>query len=121
MAFASSTCTKGRCRAIVVATGMSTEIGKIAQSLFEKSGRRARPVRRTNSGETRPHYYVEAAVLTVWDHVGSFIGVTRGTPLQRKLSWLAIWLFLLALLFALIVEAANGFSSENSVVLYAVG
>jgi len=120
MAYSSSTVSKGRAKAVVVATGMKTEIGKIAQSLRgDKS--RVRKVRRNEKGNAGAHRYLQAGALTVKDHVGKFLGVSLGTPLQRKLSWLAIFLFLIAVVFAIICLAANGFSSRQEVILYAVG
>lgn len=55
------------------------------------------------------------------DSIGDFLGLTTGTPLQRTLAKLAVLLFLVALLFAFIVFAANGFRTEREIVLYAVG
>ncbi|CUS06836.1 unnamed protein product [Tuber aestivum] len=119
MAYSSSTVSKGRAKAVVVTTAMQTEIGKIAQSLRgDKS--RVRKVRRDEEGNAGLHRYLQACALTVMDHVGKFLGVSVGTPLQRKLSWLAIFLFLIAVLFAIICLAANGFSDRQEVILYAV-
>ncbi|PWW74004.1 hypothetical protein C7212DRAFT_214073 [Tuber magnatum] len=119
MAYSSSTVSKGRAKAVVVTTGMQTEIGKIAQSLRgDKS--RVRKVRRDEEGNAGVHRYLQAGALTATDQVGNFLGVSVGTPLQRKLSWLAIFLFLIAVLFAIICLAANGFSNRQEVVLYAV-
>jgi P-type Na+/K+ transporter len=119
MAFSSSTVTKGRARGIVVTTGMSTEIGAIAKSLNANDSK-IRKVRRDSRGNAGPHRYVEAGALTMWDTVGRFLGVNVGTPLQRKLSKLAILLFLIAVIFAIIVLAANHFSNSSEVIIYAV-
>jgi Na+-exporting ATPase len=99
---------------------MHTEIGKIAESL-RGGDSKVRKVRRTDEGHAKFHYYLEAGALTVVDQVGKFLGVSVGTPLQRKLSWLAILLFLIAVVFAIICMAANGFKGEKAVILYAVG
>ncbi|KAI5776350.1 putative sodium P-type ATPase [Geopyxis carbonaria] len=120
IAYSSSTVTKGRAKGIVVQTGMQTEIGKIAQSL-RGGDSKVRKVRRNDDGHAKFHYYLEAGALTVLDQIGKFCGVNVGTPLQRKLSWLAIFLFLVAVVFALICMAANGFKNEQAVILYAVG
>jgi potassium/sodium efflux P-type ATPase len=118
MAFASSTVSKGRARGIVTATGMSTEIGAIAKSLVADS--KIRKVKKNDDGRAPPHRYVEAGALTVTDTIGRFLGVNIGTPLQRKLSKLAILLFAIAVVFAIIVLAANHFSNSKEVIIYAV-
>jgi Na+-exporting ATPase len=120
LAYSSSTVTRGRARGVVIATGMSTEIGSIAAALRAGNSRR-RPVKRGPDGEIKKRWYVQAWTLTGTDAVGRFLGVNVGTPLQRKLSKLAILLFGIAVLFAIIVMAANKFSSNNEVILYAVG
>lgn len=120
MAYASSTVTKGRAKGVVVLTGMSTEIGTIAESL-RGGDSKVRKVRRNEDGHARFHYYLEAGALTLADQIGRFLGVNVGTPLQRKLSWLAIVLFLIAAVFAVICVAANEFKSDQEVILYAVG
>lgn len=120
MAYSSSTVSKGRAIAVVVSTGMCTEIGKIAQSLRgDKS--KVRKVRRDDEGNAPWHRYFEAAALTTKDGIGKFLGISVGTPLQRKLSWLAIFLFLIAVVFAVTCLAANKFSGRKEVILYAVG
>ncbi|KAL2827398.1 hypothetical protein BDW59DRAFT_57112 [Aspergillus cavernicola] len=118
--YSSSTVTRGRARGVVVNTGMATEIGSIAAALRATNTKR-RPVKRGPEGETKKRWYLQAWALTGSDAVGRFLGTNVGTPLQRKLSKLAILLFGIAVLFAIIVMAANKFSSNNEVILYAVG
>lgn len=120
MAYSSSSVTKGRAKGIVVQTGMQTEIGKIAESL-RGGDSKVRKVRRTDEGHAKFHYYIEAGALTFLDQFGKFLGVNVGTPLQRKLSWLALMLFGVAVVFAIICMAANDFRNEQAVILYAVG
>ncbi|KAL4744062.1 hypothetical protein BDV11DRAFT_2219 [Aspergillus similis] len=120
LAYSSSTVTRGRARGVVVNTGMATEIGSIAAALRATNSKR-RPVKRGPGGETKKRWYLQAWTLTGTDAVGRFLGVNVGTPLQRKLSKLAILLFGIAVLFAIIVMAANLFSDDNEVILYAVG
>ncbi|KAI9035863.1 cation-translocating P-type ATPase [Aspergillus affinis] len=120
IAYSSSTVTRGRARGVVIGTGMATEIGSIAAAL-RASNSKKRQVKRGPNGETKKRWYVQAWTLTGTDAVGRFLGVNVGTPLQRKLSKLAILLFGVAVLFAIIVMAANLFSSNNEVILYAVG
>ena len=52
--------------------------------------------------------------------MGRFLGVNIGTPLQRKLSKLACLLFGIAVVFAIVCMAANLFSSNKEVIMYAV-
>jgi len=119
MAFSSSTVTKGRARGIVTATGMLTEIGAIAKSLNTNPSK-IRKVKKGDDGNAGPHRYVEAGALTIFDTIGRFLGVNIGTPLQRKLSKLAVLLFIIAVIFAIVVLAANRFHTPNEVIIYAV-
>ena len=116
MAYSSSTVTKGRGSGIVVFTGMSTEIGKIAESMQGKTRKANRSMSR-EQGSLQP---VKGAMLRVWDGIGAFLGLTVGTPLQRKLSKLAYILFGCALLLAIIVFAVNKFNVTNEVAIYAI-
>ena len=120
MAYSSSSVTRGRAKGVVVYTGMNTEIGKIAQSL-RGGDSKVRKVRRNEDGHAKFQYYIEAGALTFIGQLGKFLGTNVGTPLQRKLSWLAILLFLVAVIFAIICMAANSFKNEQAVILYAVG
>ena len=119
VAYSSSTVTKGRAKGIVFATGQYTEIGAIASALHKKESK-ARPVKRKPDGRAGPHRYLEAYTLTLSDAVGRFLGVNIGTPLQRKLSKLAILLFTIAIVCAVIVLGANKFSASQEVIIYAV-
>lgn len=119
IAFASSSVTKGRGQGIVVGTGMSTEVGKIAAALRNK-GSRVRPVKRREDGTTHPLRHVESWSLTLTDALGRFLGVNVGTPLQRTLSRLAMLLFGIAVVCAIIVLAANRFSNRAEIIIYAV-
>ncbi|KAK4962531.1 P-type ATPase [Elasticomyces elasticus] len=119
VAYSSSTVTKGRARGVVFATGLDTEIGTIAAAL-RATGSKVRTVKRNDEGQAGPHRYAQAWGLTATDAVGHFLGVNVGTPLQRKLSRLAVLLFCVAVVCAIIVLAANDFSSEQEVIIYAV-
>ncbi|RAL02677.1 potassium/sodium eff [Aspergillus ibericus CBS 121593] len=120
IAYSSSTVTRGRARGVVIGTGMGTEIGAIAAALRAKDHRRRRPVRRGPGGETKKRWYVAAWTLTCTDAVGRFLGINVGTPLQRKLSKLALLLFGIAVVFAVVVMAANGMHDDKEVIIYAV-
>jgi Na+-exporting ATPase len=52
--------------------------------------------------------------------VGGFLGVNVGTPLQRKLFRFAILFFGTAIFCTIIVLAANRFSNNREVIVYAV-
>lgn len=119
MAYSSSTVTKGRGKGVIIATGMQTEIGKIAAALKGQSTK-VRPVKRKEDGSAGFHRYLQAWALTGNEGFLRFLGINTGTPLQRKLSKLAMLLFAIACVCAVIVEAANKFSSKNEVVIYAV-
>ena len=119
IAYSSSTVTSGRARGVVIATGMKTEIGAIAAALRSSDSKR-RPVKRGPEGETKKRWYVQAWSLTTTDAIGRFLGINVGTPLQRKLSKLALALFGIAVVFAIIVMGANGMANDQEVIIYAV-
>ncbi|KAK4508550.1 hypothetical protein PRZ48_002289 [Zasmidium cellare] len=119
VAYSSSTVTKGRATGIAFATGMFTEIGSIAAALRKKDSKR-RPVKQKDDGSSAFYHYIQAAVLTCTDAVGHFLGVNVGTPLQKKLSRLAVLLFIIAVICAIIVLAANEFRNQREVIIYAV-
>ncbi|TPX15944.1 uncharacterized protein E0L32_000278 [Thyridium curvatum] len=119
VAFSSATVTKGRARGVVFATGKCTEIGAIASALQQKDSK-VRPVKRKPDGSAKPYRYLEAFTLTLTDAIGRFLGVNVGTPLQKKLSRLAILLFFSAVICSLIVLGANKFDAKQEVIIYAV-
>lgn len=77
-------------------------------------------MKRRDDGSAHPLRHVESWSLTFYDALGRFLGVNVGTPLQRKLSRLAILLFGIAVVCAIIVLAANDFSDRSEVIIYAV-
>lgn len=119
VAYSSSTVTKGRARGVVFATGTYTEIGQIALALRGKSSKRRQP-KRDAEGNTSAGRWMQAWTLTFSDAIGRFLGVNVGTPLQRKLSKLAILLLGTAIVCAIIVLAANEFNTNKEVIIYAV-
>ncbi|RDA87094.1 hypothetical protein CP532_0173 [Ophiocordyceps camponoti-leonardi (nom. inval.)] len=119
VAYSSSTVTKGRARGVVFATGLYTEIGQIAAALRGKTSHRREPKRRED-GTANVGRWLEAWTLTGSDAVGRFLGVNVGTPLQKKLSRLAIYLLGAAIVCAIIVMAANKFEPRQEVIIYAV-
>lgn len=103
MVFAGSTITKGRARAVVVFTGMSTELGKIAEAMERKE---------TNNRK---------GFAAKWHKVKVAAGVAETTPLQIKMNVLAYTLLGMALLLAFIVVASTGFTEvPDSIATYAV-
>ena len=117
MAHSSTTVTKGRGRGIVVFTGMYTEVGKIAKSLQGNERKPNRSLSWKKHGNMQP---VKGLGLRIWDGIGKFLGLTVGTPLQRKLSQLAYILFGCALVLAIIVFGVNNFYVTKEVAIYAI-
>lgn len=119
MAFSSSIVSKGRGTGIVIATGLNTEIGRIAQSLRGEKGV-IRSVNRDGDNSPGVKDYSRAFFGTIKDITGNFLGVTVGTPLQRVLSWLAIFLFWVAVVFAIVVMAVQKMHVNKEVAIYAI-
>ncbi|KAF7912697.1 uncharacterized protein EAF01_001718 [Botrytis porri] len=119
VAFSSTTVTKGRARGIIFAVGMKSQVGSIAVSLRQQR-RKFREVKRNEDGKALPHRYAQAGLLTMFDYIGNFLGTNVGTPLQMKLAQLACGLFVVAVICAIIVLAANRFSNNREVIIYAV-
>ncbi|KAL8716235.1 MAG: hypothetical protein Q9220_000140 [cf. Caloplaca sp. 1 TL-2023] len=117
MVYSSSTVTKGRGKGVVVFTGMFTEIGKIAESMQGKTRKPNRSLSRSKGGNMQP---AKGIALRIWDGTGQFLGLTVGTPLQKKLSKLAYVLFGCAILLAIIVFGVNKFNVTNEVAIYAI-
>ena len=107
MAYSGSMMTRGRATGVVVATGMRTEVGKIAQLLREK----------------KPSTPGENFVVRMWNRfkrsVAQILGLV-GTPLQVKLSKFALLLFALAILLAIIVFSANKWDVQGEVLIYGI-
>lgn len=119
VAYMSSTVTKGRGVGVVTTTGMQTEIGQLAEALQGPSRRsKLREVKEASYGK-KVQTAAKLGAGVIWQKVAAFLGLTGGTPLQQKLSVLALLLFLIAIIFALICFAANNWH-DNEVILYAV-
>ena len=63
---------------------------------------------------------VKRAALRAWDAFGASLGLTTGTPLQRKLSNLAYTLFICALILAIIAFGVTKFNVTNEIAIDAI-
>ncbi|RSL78001.1 hypothetical protein CEP51_008581 [Fusarium floridanum] len=117
--YSSTIVTKGRSKGVVFATGAYTEIGAIAAALND-TGRKKREVKRDENGKATFGAHLTKWLLTIGDTIGEFLGVNVGTPLQRKLSQLFLYVFGFAVVCAIIVLAANKFDPRKDVIIYAV-
>lgn len=117
IAYATSIVRKGRGKGIVIATGMDTEVGKIAASTTKKQRKPGRSMNWKKYGSTAP---VKGGSKRLYDFFGKFLGLTVGTPLQKRLSKLAYVLFLCALILVIIVFGVNRFQIPNEVIIYAI-
>lgn len=111
LAFAASTVTKGRATGIVIKTALNTEIGKIAKSLKSE----ASLISRDKSKSFGRNLWI-----TLRESIGTFLGTSVGTPLHRKLSQLAILLFVVAVIFAIVVMGTQKFKVNKQVAIYAI-
>lgn len=119
VAFSSSVVSKGRGSGIVIATGLNTEIGTIAQSLRGNDGI-IRKVDKSNNRKPKKREYSLAFFGTLKDIFLNILGVNVGTPLQRKLSILAIFLFWVAVVFAIVVMGSQKMIVNKEVAIYAI-
>ncbi|SCV03996.1 LANO_0G07514g1_1 [Lachancea nothofagi CBS 11611] len=111
LAYASSTVSKGRATGIVISTGLNSEVGKIAKSLQGDN---------SLISNDKSKSFSQNAYITFKTAVGAFLGTSVGTPLHRKLSKLAVLLFFVAVVFALVVMATQKYNVNKEVAIYAI-
>lgn len=116
MAYATAVVRKGRGRGIVTHTGMQTEVGKIAAASSKKQRKAGRSMNVKKYGWRQAG---KGGTKRTWDVVGKFLGLTEGTPLQRRLAMLAYVLFGCAIILAILVFCVNKFNLSNQVIIYA--
>lgn len=113
MAYSSSIVSKGRASGIVVRTGISTEVGKIADSLKSHDDKVfVKPDENTS--------FFMAVWKSFLNVIGNVLGTNVGTPLQKKMSWLAIILFWIAVVFAIVVMSTQKMDVNKQVAIYAI-
>ena len=108
LAFSGSEMTSGRCRGIVVATAMNTEVGKIATMLRQNK----------DDGAQAQGFFPRLSKRFV-DGLKTILGLV-GTPLQITLSKFALLLFGLAILLAIIVFSASKWQVGGEVLIYGI-
>ncbi|KAJ4314755.1 hypothetical protein N0V94_006299 [Neodidymelliopsis sp. IMI 364377] len=108
LAFSGSEMTSGRCRGIVVATAMDTEVGQIATMLRQKKDDKAQ-----SQG-----FFAKLCWRFV-NGLRTILGLV-GTPLQITLSKFALLLFGLAILLAIIVFSASKWVVGGEVLIYGI-
>ncbi|OAA58424.1 potassium/sodium efflux P-type ATPase [Niveomyces insectorum RCEF 264] len=117
LAFASTLVSKGRGRGVVIATGMTTSVGRIAAAAAGKGQRK--PGRSMNARKYGLRQPLVGGARRLYDLVLRLIGLSDVTPLQRRLTYMAYALFVLAVFIGFIVFAVHRFALTTEVVLYA--
>lgn len=107
IAYSASIVTRGRGVGLVIATGMKTEVGKIASLLDDKK-----------TALVTESKVVSLAKLTLF-RVKNALGLI-GSPLQVSLSQFALLLFALAILLALVVFSVNLWDITDEVLIYGI-
>ncbi|KAH8847166.1 hypothetical protein MCOR27_009935 [Pyricularia oryzae] len=107
MVYSAATVTRGRGTGIVVATGMFTEVGKIADML------------RNKKDTANDKAFFARTLIRLKRGVRRLLGF-EGTPLQVKLSKFALLLFGLALLLVVIVFSASKWEVGEQVLIYGI-
>lgn len=107
LAYSGSSVTRGRATGIVIATGMETEVGQIAE-LLRKT--------KTDNSERGA---LGRALYNAYQFTRRILGL-EGTPLQVTLSKFALLLFAFAILLAIIVFSVSLWRVGDEVLLYGI-
>lgn len=107
MMYSATTVTRGRGTGVVAATGMETEVGKIADML------RVNPSSGTDMSRMQRRW------MRVQNTCRSILGLD-GTPLQVQLSKFALLLFSLAILLAIIVFSTTLWKIHDEILIYGI-
>ena len=107
MVYSGSIVTQGRARGVVIASGMMTEVGKVATLLRDQ-----RSSSQNSAFTTRMWGKIKTGILNI-------LGLT-GSPLQIKLSEFALLLFALAILLATVVFSVNKWHVQGEVLIYGI-
>jgi Na+-exporting ATPase len=106
MAYSGSAVTQGRGAGFIVAIGMNTEVGKIAELL------------RNKAPDTHSNFFIRT-----WQNIVAQAKVILGligTPLTVSLSKFALLLFALAITLTIIVFSANKWNVTEEVLIYGI-
>ncbi len=109
MVYSASIVSRGRATGIVVATGMTTEVGKIAE-LLRRSRQNPADNRATSAGR---------AWVKLRNGLRILLGLD-GTPMQVALSKFALLLFALAITLAIIVFSVSLWDVTSEVLIYGI-
>ncbi|KAK9481165.1 hypothetical protein V1514DRAFT_345528 [Lipomyces japonicus] len=119
IAYSSSVVTKGRGTGIVVATGMRTEVGKIAQLLKTDPDSNCSNDDSDSVSSVDRKFVFKAFSAKLKYSLKKTLGLV-GTPLQVTLSKFAILLFGMAILLAIIVFSASKWIVDSDVLIYGI-
>lgn len=107
LCYSGSSITRGRGTGVVIATGMNTEVGHIAELL--------RKTKKDLAGKTATQKFF----IKAYQSFRGILGL-EGTPLQVTLSKFALLLFAFAIILVIIVFSASKWDIGEEVLLYGI-